>query len=63
MGALDGYEPSSAQCFIKLNDRYQMEAVRCGEGKFGVEQVAFGKEHVHIARNPSLVAQVGHMQS
>src|SRR5687768_12330676 len=30
--------------------------------EFGIEQSALGKKHVHVARNASLVAQVGHMQ-
>jgi hypothetical protein len=40
-----------------------MEAVYCRKSKFGIEQIPFGKEHIHIARDTALVAEIGDMQS
>lgn len=63
LGYAQAREPSSAQCFVELNDRHQMEAVCCRKGKFGIEQIPFSKEHIHVARDTALVAEIGDIQS
>src|SRR6476469_7696081 len=54
--------PSSAQGFIELDNRHEMQSARGSQRQFGVEEVALRNEHIQIIGDPAGVAQIRQMQ-
>ena len=59
---LISWHPPSSQSFVELDNRYQMQTLRCAQSRFNIKQIALGKQHIDIAGNPTLVPQVSDTQ-
>src|SRR4029079_12087103 len=51
--------PSTAQGFVQLHDRYQVETVCACQRQLGVKQVTLGDQDIQVVGEPALIAQTG----